>query len=371
MNSLFEKLPIELSIEVYSYLSPRYKLLKWVYENREKMDIPAMCQFPKSMDFIFDVFDVFESGTIPQDCWKFIFRNNSAKAIKLIENNNTFFYIEELYELYANPFYVDIIEQKLKNDKEDQDESIVWFQLAKNPEPRALDIIKKDIEGEYKEYSCSALRWFCNCEDADDEIGCVCNEYQCWSALCCNTNPDAISLIEKNLDKLKDNCWENLSGNPAAVSLLEKNLDKLDDWCWEEMCSNPCAIHILKDNIDKVDWHILSGNVEAVPILQENLEKIDWSVISSNPGAISILEKNTDKIDWDEISLNPSAISLIQDRIENGEYINWSNLSKNVNAIKILERNIDKIDWKMLSLNTSIFEEDRKRMFEDIFNKNK
>jgi len=30
--------------------------------------------------------------------------------------------------------------------------------------------------------------------------------------------------------------WEMLSGNPNAIPLLEKNLDKVD---WEELSSNP------------------------------------------------------------------------------------------------------------------------------------
>ena len=43
--------------------------------------------------------------------------------------------------------------------------------------------------------------------------------------------------------------------NPNAISLLEKNLDKVD---WVRLSANPNAIHILEKNLDKVDWTALS-----------------------------------------------------------------------------------------------------------------
>ena len=42
-----------------------------------------------------------------------------------------------------------------------------------------------------------------------------------WISL--SNNPNAISLLEKNLDKIN---WKLLSCNPNAISILEKNLDK-------------------------------------------------------------------------------------------------------------------------------------------------
>jgi hypothetical protein len=51
--------------------------------------------------------------------------------------------------------------------------------------------------------------------------------------------------------------WSYLSSNPNAIHLLEKNLDKVD---WKELSENPNAIHILEKNLDKVDWLWLSCN---------------------------------------------------------------------------------------------------------------
>jgi len=60
-------------------------------------------------------------------------------------------------------------------------------------------------------------------------------------------NPNAISIIEKNLDKVD---WENLCKNPNAIHILEKNWNKI---CWENLCNNPNAIHILEKNLEKWD----------------------------------------------------------------------------------------------------------------------
>jgi len=32
--------------------------------------------------------------------------------------------------------------------------------------------------------------------------------------LCFNWNPNAIQILEKNLDKCSEECWDNFSGNP-------------------------------------------------------------------------------------------------------------------------------------------------------------
>jgi hypothetical protein len=49
-----------------------------------------------------------------------------------------------------------------------------------------------------------------------------------WNNLSFNPNPNAIHLIEQNLDKLTSNCWWRLTRNPNAIHLLEKNPYKID-----------------------------------------------------------------------------------------------------------------------------------------------
>ena len=218
-----------------------------------------------------------------------------------------------------------------------------------------------------------------------------------WCAL--SQNPNAISIIEKNLDKV---IWEDLSMNTNAIHILEKNLDKVN---WDYLSANPSAIHILENNLDKVDidyvltyninaydflknhldmvpdiayfsclsenqsptavkllenyfeeiyWYELSANPYAVHILKNNLDKVNWYMLSQNPSAINIIEKNMDNIFWYGLSQNPNAIHIIEkdlDNLHKQGKLDWSALSKNRGAISILEKNIDKINKRELSIN--------------------
>ena len=80
-------------------------------------------------------------------------------------------------------------------------------------------------------------------------------------------NPNAIELIEKNLDKIN---WKYLAQNPSAIELLEENLDKIEFNSF--IAENPNAVHIIEKNLDKLDklgWHSLSSNPNAIHILEK------------------------------------------------------------------------------------------------------
>jgi hypothetical protein len=49
-------------------------------------------------------------------------------------------------------------------------------------------------------------------------------------------------------DKLN---WAYLSKNPNAIQLLEENLDKID---WNSLCSNPNSIQLLEKYPEKINW---------------------------------------------------------------------------------------------------------------------
>ena len=59
------------------------------------------------------------------------------------------------------------------------------------------------------------------------------------------SNPNAIHILEQNLDKLEDDCWLCLCQNENAIHILEQNMDKLDDDCWYWLSGNPDSIRIL------------------------------------------------------------------------------------------------------------------------------
>ena len=183
----------------------------------------------------------------------------------------------------------------------------IWYYLSGNP--NAIELLEKNL----------------------DKVD--------WRAL--SSNPNAIDLLEKNLEKVN---WDILSySNSNAISLLEKNLNKVD---WSMLSANPNAIHFLEQNLDKVDWYWLSGNPNAIHLLEQNLDKVDWnSILFRNPNAIHLLEQNLDKVNWSMLSSNPNAIPILE---KNLSHINWNKLSSNPNAIHILEQNLDRVDWYSL-----------------------
>jgi hypothetical protein len=83
--------------------------------------------------------------------------------------------------------------------------------------------------------------------------------------------------------------WDYLSKNPNAISLLEKNQDKLT---WFNVADNPNAIHLLEQNLDKIDrdlgWDWLSMNPNAVHIMEKNQKRIDWTWFSENPNIFEL-----------------------------------------------------------------------------------
>ncbi len=156
--------------------------------------------------------------------------------------------------------------------------------------------------------------------------------------------------------------WIKMSINPEAIQIIEQNLDKVD---WTGLSLNSAANHILEKNLDKINWKMLSMNPDAVHILEKNLDKIDWEYLSLNTNAIHLLEKNLDKVDWDTLSSNKNAIHILE---KNLDKVDWYALSKNPGAIYILEQNLDNIVWSGLLVNTAVYTLDTKAMRQQIDN---
>ena len=52
---------------------------------------------------------------------------------------------------------------------------------------------------------------------------------------------------------------------------------------WYYLSKNPNAIHLLEKNVDKINWNYLSANPNAISLLEQNIDKIHWTTLSSNP----------------------------------------------------------------------------------------
>ncbi len=68
------------------------------------------------------------------------------------------------------------------------------------------------------------------------------------------------------MDKIS---WFDMSSNPNAISILEKNMDKIN---WLHLSLNPNAIHLLEQNIDNINWNLLSKNPNIFEIDTKQLK---------------------------------------------------------------------------------------------------
>jgi hypothetical protein len=219
-----------------------------------------------------------------------------------------------------------IQEKKLsKTQYEKLDDKISWHDLSENPiAVDLLDIYEDDI---------------------------------IWEAICNNTNPKVLKLIEKKIKEDRDELdWEELSSNPIAINLLKKYPI---DYSGLSANSSDEAIQLLQKKPKKIDMAMLSANTNPKALKLLKPEKLtDWTNLSKNPlpEAIKILKDNFTKIEWKWLSYNSSdeAIQLLKDNYDN---INWNMLSANTNpkAIELLKNNQGKIYWPHLSANPSIF----------------
>jgi len=186
-----------------------------------------------------------------------------------------------------------------------------------------------------------------------------------WNYIALNPHSNAISIIEKNMDKMTNEYkWYPLSKNKNAIHIIEKNIDKIDEFnAWSELCKNPSALEIIQKykNSGKFENNELcrNENPEILKLIElEGLSDNDWGDIFSNPGARFIIEKNMDKLnDTNRYRLfeNPSVVDIIEKELEKGlDDKCMESLCRNINASHIIEKYIEKLNENAICiLNTN------------------
>lgn len=188
----------------------------------------------------------------------------------------------------GNPNGVSLIEKYLDKKIIDPND-LAWDILSSNP--NGMHIWKKYMDWvDWRElslnpYALSLLENHIECVD--------------WNQISQSDHPSMIEFIEKHLDKVNEdiyeNFWQNISENPLAISIINKNPEKVDLWY---LSSNPEAVHILKENLNELNWERLSSNPSALEVLKENQDKIDWTELTKNSG-IFIKDPKVYKILYD------------------------------------------------------------------------
>ena len=124
-----------------------------------------------------------------------------------------------------------------------------------------------------------------------------------------NKNPMAITFLENGwyiTEKCESGDKPDDGGDKRKKMSIDSILASLSDYNWAHLSGNPNAISLLEQNLDKVNWYGVSRNPNAISLLEQNLDKIDWFQLSSNPNAISLLQQNLDKVNWEKLSSNPN-----------------------------------------------------------------
>ena len=132
------------------------------------------------------------------------------------------------------------------------------------------------------------------------------------------------------------------------------------------MClnTNPEVISILEQNLDKINFSYLSSNPNAIRILEQNLDKINVYKLSENPNAMDILMKNPELIHETHIMANPSALSYLEPLIINNNYHNiYYMATYNPKAFQFIEKMLEQ---KIIS-NNNILDIHDKLILNDSF----
>lgn len=257
--------------------------------------------------------------------WAMLSTNPSSKALEIIEENI----------INDNNTYSGSTRKKLpvQCNRIYSDYPSFWRLLTTNTNPKAIEIIEKYY---YKLYPLEFDAeedidfWSDLCKNPNATHLLEKHPYYInWKTILENPNPKAVEIIEKNLDKIYEDDWNILSGNPAAVHIFEKpeHLNKLFDWSYLCKNPNPKAIDIIVNNWDKIDWFAFSQNPSAIHIILQLLqEQKDYTVRSiknikikkkinheQNHNIYRSIYKYYDdfyKIDYLSLSKNPAIFEL-------------------------------------------------------------
>ena len=115
-------------------------------------------------------------------------------------------------------------------------------------------------------------------------------------------NPNAISLLESNIDNLSSYCLLKLCKNPDAIHILEYNIDKINRGHLTELCKNLCEKLICAGQNTNYTTNLFfryDNVVRIIAIIEKCIDKISedaWIYLAQSEHSIGIIERNFDKI---------------------------------------------------------------------------
>lgn len=171
-----------------------------------------------------------------------------------------------------------------------------------------------------------------------------------WEKLCLNKNPQVIVLLEANISKLNNKCWDILGSkhsHPDLFTLVENNISLIPSCTWRLIASNPNPISIvlIEKNLDKLNkqgWVNLIQNEQAMGIIENNFFIIEnnnyWEYLCSHKQGIDLIIKN-------------KKINYLNDRC-------WKSILQNYHHYQLILENLGKVYlksnvmWEYICLNS-------------------
>jgi hypothetical protein len=272
----------KLNMKWMIYYNPHPGTSKIIEENLDQLDMDdysRMLCYPRFMNIIVKQLSILNSPYLSKNPdamhilmknpdlidWYMLSTNPSCKALEIIEKNI-------IYEKTIKKTK----EVSIQCNQKYSDYPAFWRLLATNTNPKAMNLIEQYYPKFNSLFSDSEIVEFLFELSRNEHAVHLLEKYPyCinWETILENPNPKAVEIIEKNLDKIYEDDWPLLSGNPAAVHIFEKpeNLNKVYDWGY--LSKNPKAMPILVNNWEKVDWVAFSRNPSAIHMIIELLQQ--------------------------------------------------------------------------------------------------
>ena len=226
-------------------------------------------------------------------------------AVEMLKNNPQLVDLDGLIK-NPNPKIAPLLEQYI-----DQFEPYHWGKMCSSNHKVILEFLEKHTDkiDNYTYY-----------EDVN------------WLQLSGNKHEIAIHILQNNPHKIN---FGALSGNPSGFEIMKQHMDLIN---WDCFANNthPDAIRLIEQNLDRVSTDIywmrdpvyiytgtLSQNPSAFHILLENPHFIHFGYLFCNPSALALayIEANATQIDDSNIVNllgNPNGLSLIEKLLKQG-----------------------------------------------------
>ena len=259
----------ELDMDDYSMILRYPHFMNIIVTRLSILNSPYLSKNPDAMHILMKNPDLID--------WSMLSTNTSSKALEIIEENIMY---EQMIKKNMNHIHriKKIKEVSIKCPQSYLNYPAFWRLLASNTTQKAMEL----IENYYPKLNHNPLVFDEEVYEFWRDLSKNTNalyllekfpHFINWETILENPNPKAVQIIEKNLDKIYEDNWLILSGNPSAVHIFEKpeNLNKVYDWGY--LCKNPNAMHIIVNNWDKIDWITFSQNPSAIHIILQLLQQ--------------------------------------------------------------------------------------------------